>query len=232
MIEVKNLSLKTRDKVILDNINFNIKKNEIVGLFGHNAAGKSTLQRLIANEDVIFEGDVYIEGKRNIYGAVSDCVLITEKLLLKNNASIKSNLNHINSCEQLDINYVYDKLSEFKIDVNVMYGSLSRGSKQIVNIIFCLAKKASLYLFDEPLSSIDVFNRKLIADLILDIQEKGGTVIVTTHMINEFQMLFDRVIYLNEGKIEYDITVENIFKEGYKNIEDFVIDKFGGDHDE
>lgn len=228
MIKVKNLSLKTKNKTILENINFETNEREIIGLLGHNAAGKSTLQRFIANEEVVQTGRVFINNKENQFGIFNECVLITEKLFLKQNLSVMGNIKHLNAFEQLDVEYILNKLSEFKIDVNVSFGSLSRGNKQIIHILICLSKKALVYLLDEPLSSIDIFNRKKIADLLLDAQDRGATIVITTHLLNDFQMLFDRVIYINEGKIDFDITIEEIFERGYKDVEDFVVSEYGG----
>lgn len=105
---------------------------------------------------------------------------------------------------------------------------MSVGNKQIVHMLFCFARNSSIYLLDEPLSSIDIFNRKKVADLILDAQSKGSTIIVTTHLINEFQMLFDRILYIHNGNLVYDITMEEIFENGYNDVESFIIDEFGG----
>lgn len=92
MLKVENLSLYVKGKRILNNINFEIKDNEIIGLLGHNAAGKSTLQRFIANEEVIQEGKVFINDIENFFGYESDCVLITEKSFLNSGMSIAANL--------------------------------------------------------------------------------------------------------------------------------------------
>ncbi len=230
MIKVENLSLKVKGKTILDNISFEVNSNQIIGLLGHNAAGKSTLQRYIANEEVLQEGNIYINGIENSFSMENSCVLITEKLFLHSSLTIEKNLKYCNSFELLDVVYVKTKLDEFNIDLYSTYGSLSRGNKQIVHILFCLAKKADIYLMDEPLSTVDIFNRKKIADLILDAQQKGATVVITTHLINEFQMLFDRILYLNNGKLDYDISIEEVFEKGYQDVESFIIDQYGGNH--
>ncbi|MFV0556385.1 MAG: ATP-binding cassette domain-containing protein [Lactovum sp.] len=228
MIKVENLNLKIKDNHILSDINFEIRKGQIVGLLGHNAAGKSTLQRYIANQEVLAEGKISINGKANQWGQMNQTVLITEKDFLRKAKSVQENIEELSKFQVLDKTYIFKKLEEFDIDKSKSYGSLSKGSKQIVHILLSLSTKALVYLLDEPLSSIDIFNRKKIADLILDAQDRGATIIVTTHLINEFQMLFDRVLYLHEGKLEHDLMIEEIFEKSYENIEDFIFTEYGG----
>ncbi len=228
MIKVNNVSLKLKNKVILDDVSFEIQPKEIVGILGHNAAGKSTLHRFLANIEKLQSGTVQVNGLFNDMNVKNDCVLITEKLFLKPSLTIEQNFSLCNTNSLLNKSYFYERLADFKIDKHANFGSLSRGTKQIVNILLSFSKDAKVYIFDESLSSVDIFNRKLVSDLLLDAQERGATIIVTTHLINEFQMLFDRIIYLHEGKVTHSLTVDDIFEQGYDSIEDYIISTFEG----
>ncbi len=229
MIKVENVTLKVAGHKILDDVTFEIPRNQIVGLLGHNGAGKSTLYRFIANEEVLQSGNIAINDIANEFGKANDTTLITSRIFLNSRLSIAQNLENLNVNKQLDEAYIKNKLVEFGIDFYASFGSLSSGVKQIVQILFYLAKSSKVFLLDEPFTVIDIFNRKKIVDLMLDAQERGVTIMITTHFIREIELLFDRILYINNGRIEYDLVIDEVLSNGYESIEQFIESAYGGE---
>lgn len=229
MIEVKNVSLKVGYKHILDDVSFKINKGEIVGLLGHNGAGKSTLHRFIANQEELQLGEIYVDGKRNEFGKPNGVVFLTDEIVLVKSLTVEENIMHFKGDDIIDVEYITERLKEFKIKLSNQVSALSSGHRQLVNLIFHLSTKPKVILFDEPLSAVDVFNRKKISDIIIDAQIQGTTIMFTTHLIADFHMLLERIVYIDDGKVAFDKTYDEIISEGNENLEEYLFEVFGGD---
>ncbi|MFV0246618.1 MAG: hypothetical protein ACK5HS_01605, partial [Mycoplasmatales bacterium] len=88
-----------------------------------------------------------------------------------------------------------------------------KGLREIIMIALFISIDTKLILMDEPLASIDIFTRDFIVDMIIDKQSTGTSFIITTHLLNDIKDIIERVIYLHDAKIHFDLTLEEILKE-------------------
>lgn len=204
-INIDRISFKYKDKPIFEDFSLNIKKGERIGIVGETGKGKSTLMKLILNFYTVHEGTIYLDG-HDIKNIDVDDIrkninYINQKTILFND-TILNNMRYGNSASREEIiGYLkkYDLLRIFHSEENLELmiekngTNISMGMQKVIFLIRGLAKKCSVYILDEPFSSIDPHTRKNVLQLIND-QTKGKTVIVITHDMDGLENILDEII--------------------------------------
>lgn len=214
MIELKNYSLNYGDSKILDNISFSLDRVKILGIVGPSGVGKTSLIRGIVgiykgtSGSLIFDGeDVYDnpEVKRKIAFVPdehSSFYLITLKEILNYYKSIYSNFDE-------DKFYKINKI--FKIPLNKRFLQLSKGMKMRVNLMIAFSLNCDLLVLDEPTSGLDpILKEKVLKIIMNEVYSKEKSVIISSHNLGELERICDEILILNDGKIEYHNSLENI----------------------
>lgn len=214
MIELKNYSLNYGDSKILDNISFSLDRGKILGIVGPSGVGKTSLIRGIVgiykgtSGSLIFDGeDVYDnpEVKRKIAFVPdehSSFYLITLKEILNYYKSIYSNFDE-------DKFYKINKI--FKIPINKRFLQLSKGMKMRVNLMIAFSLNCDLLVLDEPTSGLDpILKEKVLKIIMNEVYSKEKSVIISSHNLGELERICDEILILNDGKIEYHNSLENI----------------------
>lgn len=227
IVKVKDLASKSKKRYVYKNINFEIKSGEVIGLLGHNGAGKSTMLRNLATLERPQSGEIYFAGKLvDINKLNTDVVLIPDEIKLTKSFKIKTQV------KMMQTNYGYNKefldkyLKLLKLDYEDEIGSLSKGNQEILQIIIMLSLNTKLVIFDEPFSAIDIFRRELIIQMIIETSLKEErAIIITTHLVNEIEDVLTRILYLNDSEIIMDKQIEEIQEQGISLVE-FLKDYF------
>lgn len=214
MIELKNYSLNYGDSKILDNISFSLDRGKILGIVGPSGVGKTSLIRGIVgiykgtSGSLIFDGeDIYDnpEVKRKIAFVPdehSSFYLITLKEILNYYKSIYSNFDE-------DKFYKINKI--FKIPLNKRFLQLSKGMKMRVNLMIAFSLNCDLLVLDEPTSGLDpILKEKVLKIIMNEVYSKEKSVIISSHNLGELERICDEILILNDGKIEYHNSLENI----------------------
>lgn len=226
-IITKNLCKNYEDVKALNNINMNIEKNKIYGLIGRNGAGKTTLLKILSDQLLITSGTVS-KSTENVFLAresLGPAYEAASRMIVKNYFKIAKNL--IPTWDQRYCEYL---LKRFELKTETYYNKLSKGMKTMVGIIAGLASKAEITFFDEPYIGLDPVAREIfLEELNKEYLNNPRTIIISTHLIYEFEKLFENVLFLDKGQILIDDEIENIYKkfhilQGFeKSIEDFLI---------
>ncbi|MBI1804085.1 MAG: ABC transporter ATP-binding protein [Ignavibacteriae bacterium] len=201
-ILVKNLCVAYNDLKILDDLNFEVRNGEFIGIIGKSGTGKTTLLNTLAGF-ISFRGEIHIEG--NIGFCFQNHSLFYWMTVAEN---IGFGLTNVNGAEKKAI--VHDILR--KIDM-VDYGDryskeLSGGQMQRVALGRAIAYNPKVLLLDEPFSSLDIYTRDHMMDWVLKlISELNITVVMVTHYLDEALVLADRVFVLKEKKIVHKVQV-------------------------
>lgn len=227
MIEVSKLTKKFKDIIAVDNISFDVKGGEIVGLLGENGAGKTTTLRMLATMLKITSGEALING----YDVVSEPekvrgeigilfggeVGIYDRLTARENIMYFAELNGMSDDEaQMSIDSLTKSLQmEEYIDKRV--GKFSRGMKQKVSIARSIVHNPSVVLFDEPTTGLDVSAARIVQNFILQCKNQDKAVIFSSHSMAEVEKLCDRVIIIHKGKIVEEGTVDSLKKKHNNN---------------
>jgi ABC-2 type transport system ATP-binding protein len=211
IIVVKNLTKTFGDFIAVDNITFDMKKGEIFGLLGPNGAGKSTTIRMLSTLTRPTKGTATIGGfdvvkqdneVRKLIGIVS------EKMIMYNRLTAKENLWFFGTLFGMpkdDLNKRIDELLELVQLTKwkkAQVGTFSTGMKQKMNIIRALLNMPQVLFLDEPTLGLDPQSTVEIREFVRKLnQEYDTTILITTHMMGEADMLCDRIGIIDHGKI-------------------------------
>lgn len=210
MIELKNVKKKFRNKVVLDDISFNVSTGKIMALIGANGAGKSTIIRLISTIYAQDEGEIIVDGlntkknpnevRRKIGVLLGGDVFLYNSLSARENILYFANLQGVPSKEaNIKLEQLVKMLSmEQYLDERV--DKFSRGMKQKVAIVRTLIHSPQILLLDEPSTGLDIDSLAIIHSFILECRNQGKTILLSTHNVNEMA-LCDNYIFLKNGRI-------------------------------
>jgi ABC-2 type transport system ATP-binding protein len=243
IVTVKNLKKIYDGKSVVDGISFSVEKGEVFGILGPNGAGKTTTLEMIEAIRPIDGGSAHISGLnvaeepqkvRYIVGVQPQSPAFQDKTKLKEilqlfGAAYGEKVNVKELLESVDLLEKADSYVE----------NLSGGQRQRLSIAASLVHNPKVFFMDEPTTGLDPQARRNLWDLVKSIQKKGVTIILTTHYLEEAEMLCDRVAIMDEGKIIALDTPKNLVKQllgrGFKktrhveqaNLEDVFIDLTG-----
>jgi ABC-2 type transport system ATP-binding protein len=222
IIEVKNLTKIFNDFVAVDSISFDVKKGEIFGLLGPNGAGKSTTLRLLSTLARPTKGTATIGG----YDIVKDDTevrkligIVSEKMIMYNRLTARENLVFFGSLFNLPKDVLNKRIDELLELVqltkwrNAQVGTFSTGMRQRMNVIRALLNMPQVLFLDEPTLGLDPQSSVEIREFIKKLnRENGTTIIVTTHMMVDADLLCDRIGIMDHAKIVALDTSTNLKK--------------------
>ena len=222
-LQIIDLTKKFGEQTALDNINLNIKKNEIVGLLGPNGAGKSTLMKSITGVlkietgQILFQGrDISqfpIESKKNI-GFLPENNPLYQDMFVKEYLNFVANIHKISSKR---VDEVID-LVGITPEKSKKISQLSKGYKQRVGLAQAIIHQPDLLILDEPTNGLDPNQIIEIRNLIKEISHEK-TIILSTHIMQEVEALCSLVILIHKGHIIQDCSIED-FKGKFQNLEE------------
>ena len=225
-LEIKNLSMGYKNKV-LDDLNLELEKGQIVGLVGPNGAGKSTLLRILAGLEMTYKGNVLIDGENITYKTAEILSYQPDKFAMSEKISVKEVVKTYKLFfKDFDEEKFYRIYEEFNLPQKAKVKEMSKGMREKMQIALSLSRKAEIFLLDEPISGVDPSARKAIIQTILNNFEEDNLIIVSTHLINQIEPLLDRVLFLSDGKITVNKTVDEIRSEENMSIEDYFTEVF------
>lgn len=214
MIEIKNLYVSLNQKEILKNINIDFEKNKITAIIGQSGSGKTTLLNTISLINENYNGEIFFENQ-NIKTIKKDILRKNIGMLLQNATpfpmSILQNLTYApiyhgikdkKALNNLAINLLKEcnLYDEVKDELNKSALILSGGQKQRLCLARTLSVNPKVLLLDEPCSSLDINNTKIIEKTLLNLV-KNHTIIIITHNLSQAKRIADKIVFMQDGKI-------------------------------
>lgn len=215
MIEIKNITKSFNgEDYVLERLNCNIKDNAIYGLVGANGAGKSTLLRLINSIYKPDDGEILIDNE-NVYDnelLKQEMVFVPDDLYFFPSYSLMDMAEYYQSLyKKFDINYVINKASSLKLDLNAKISSYSKGMKRQCALICALATNAKYMFFDETFDGLDPVVRKYFKSLLaLAMSNNNTTIIMTSHNLRELEDICDNLGLLYKGNILFESDIDTL----------------------
>ncbi len=245
IVKVTNVTKKYGKKKAVDGIGFEIKEGEIFGILGPNGAGKTTTLEMIETLREIDGGNIMVDGLdvskhgqqiKYIIGVQPQSPAFMDKVKLT------EHLEQLASAYGAKVN-AKKLLAEVGLTdrASAYVEQLSGGQKQRFSIVASLVHKPKVFFMDEPTTGLDPQARRNLWELIKETRDKGVTILLTTHYMEEAELLCDRVAIMDKGKIIALDTpknlVQQLLKRGFKkaqhveqaNLEDVFIDLTGKD---
>ena len=222
-LEIKNLTKKFGEQTALNNINIEIKKNEIIGLLGPNGAGKSTLMKSIVGVLKVDKDEIIFDGKniaKNEIQTKEKIGFLPENNPLYNEMYVKEYLQFVADIHKIQKEKVDEIIDLVGItpEKSKKISQLSKGYKQRVGLAQAILHEPDLLILDEPTNGLDPNQIIEIRNVIKEIG-KEKTVILSTHIMQEVEALCSRVILIHQGEIVQDTGIEE-FKGKFSNLEE------------
>ena len=210
IIAIKGLVKRFGDKTAIDHLDLEIRRGEVFGFLGPNGAGKTTTVRCIATLTNYDEGTIEVDGKdlvKDPTAAKDKMGVIQQQVSLDKDLTIRENMiSHAmyHMIPKKERNARIEELSEYfglEEYLDKPVDSLSGGWKKRAAIVCAVLHRPDVLFLDEPTSGLDINARRLLWDVVRNLNEKGTTIFLTTHYIEEAEALCDRVGIIDHGKI-------------------------------
>lgn len=220
VLECKNLTKNYSSLCALNSINLNLEGGKIIGLLGPNGSGKSTLIKLIcgllkqtSGEISVLGNPIGVETKKlisylpdheylNDWMKVSDLVTMFEDFYV-----------------DFDKERALQMLEHLNVRTDAKLKTLSKGNREKVQLILVMSRRAKLYILDEPIGGVDPAARDYILNTIINNYDEEATVLIATHLISDVEQILDEVIFIHNGTIKLQKSVDDIREEEGKSVD-------------
>lgn len=186
----------------LNGLNIALPKGKIIGLLGPNGSGKTTFIKILAGLLTRDAGEVKIDDKE--IGTETKAIVsyLPERTYLSSWKSVKECLDYFSDFyADFDREKAEKMLADLGVDQKAKMRELSKGTKEKVQLILVMARRAKLYLLDEPIAGVDPAAREYIIETIIKNHSEGATVLISTHLIMDIESVLDDYLFIYNGKI-------------------------------
>ena len=227
ILECKDLTKSFGTKTALNNLNLSIGRGKIVGLLGPNASGKTTLIKLCNELLTPTSGEILIGGNKPGVETKKIISYLPERTYLNDWMRVSDIIEFFKDFySDFRPEKAYDMLKKLNINSKDKIKTMSKGTKEKVQLILVMSRDAQLYLLDEPIGGVDPAARDYILDTILSNYNENATVIISTHLISDIEKILDEVIFIKEGQVLLTKTVDEIREENGKSVDSLFREVF------
>ncbi len=220
LLECKNLTKQYGKYTALSNVSLQIDSGHIIGLLGPNGSGKTTLIKLIAGLLSPTSGELYIKEEPVGIGSKKLISYLPDHTYLNDWMKVKEIIRFFaDFYEDFETERAYDMLSKLDIDPNRKLKTLSKGTKEKVQLILVMSRKADLYLLDEPIAGVDPAARDYILNTIISNYDENASILISTHLISDIENILDEVIFIKNGCIQMQTSVDDIRERDNKSVD-------------
>ena len=205
-LEVHDITKVYGDRTVVDNVSFQVDEGEIFGLLGPNGSGKTTIIRMALDIIRPDSGRVALLGGMSTRDALAKVGYLPEERGLYQRSRVMDILTYLGRLKRLDSRTSSQRAEELLQQVglhdqrHMKVQAMSRGMSQLVQFAGALIHDPDLIIFDEPFSGLDPINVLLMKDMIREQQQRGATVIFSTHQMVDVEEMCQRVLLINEGQ--------------------------------
>lgn len=220
LIKCESLTKRYGKKVALWNFSMEIPGGKIIGLLGPNGSGKTTLIKSLSGILTLDAGKIEIAGKS--IGVESKKVVsyLPERPYFSSSLKVKDMINFFEEFyEDFRREVAEEMLKSLQIDGKSKIGSLSKGTREKVQLVLVMSRRAKVYLLDEPIGGVDPAARDFILKTILTNYSEDASVLISTHLISDVEKVLDEVIFIKQGKMVLHESVDEIRMKEKKSVD-------------
>lgn len=197
-----------------------IPRGKIIGLLGPNGCGKTTLIKMINGLLTPSCGSILVNGYAPGVETKKIISYLPERTYLQSNMKIRELVDYFTDFyEDFEANRAYQLLSALGIDAGARLKTLSKGTKEKVQLILVMSRQADLYILDEPIAGVDPAARDYILKTIITNYNENATIILSTHLITDIENILDEVIFMKNGSLLLHASVEAIREKMGKSVD-------------
>ena len=202
ILECRSLVKAFPGYMALNNVNLSVGRGRIVGLLGPNGSGKSTLIKLANGLITPTSGEIVINGMRPGVESKRIVSYLPERTYLNDWMTVRNIIDFFGDFyENFSKDKAYDMLQRLNINSGSRLKTMSKGTKEKVQLILVMSREAQLYMLDEPIGGVDPAARDYILDTIISNYNENATVILSTHLISDIEKILDDVIFISQGNV-------------------------------
>ena len=219
-LECRDLSKRFGSVQALDGVTLSIAPGRVVGLLGPNGSGKTTLIKLATGLLTPTSGEVRICGA--LPGKETKAVVsyLPDRPCLPEWMSADELMDYFaDFFEDFDRARAADMMARLRLNPHMKYGQMSKGTREKVQLILVMSRRARLYLLDEPIGGVDPATRDYILDTIIRNYDESASVLISTHLISDVENVLDDVIFLREGRVTLQASVDDIRAQYGKSVD-------------
>ena len=219
-LECRDLSKRFGSVQALDGVTLSIAPGRVVGLLGPNGSGKTTLIKLATGLLTPSSGEVRICGA--LPGKETKAVVsyLPDRPCLPEWMSADELMDYFaDFFEDFDRSRAADMMARLRLNPHMKYGQMSKGTREKVQLILVMSRRARLYLLDEPIGGVDTATRDYILDTIIRNYDESASVLISTHLISDVENVLDDVIFLREGRVTLQASVDDIRAQYGKSVD-------------
>ena len=225
--ECKSLCKRYGNVQALDNVSFVVEPGRVVGLLGPNGSGKTTLIKLANGLLTPTGGELLINGQKPGKATRAQVSYLPDRPCLPEWMSAEKLLNMFaDFYADFQRDKAQEMLEKLGIDPKQKIKQMSKGTREKVQLILVMSRKAELYLLDEPIGGVDPATRDYILETIIRNYNPTASVVISTHLIADVEQVLDDVIFINRGRVVLKSSVDDIREQQGKSVDAYFREVF------
>ena len=227
ILEVKHLTKNYGDITALSDVTLSLEGGKIIGLLGSNGSGKTTLLKMIAGILQPTSGSVTVNGMEIGTETKKIVSYLPERTYLYSWMRTRDIIDYFDDFyEDFNKENALRMLKALGVNENAKLKTLSKGTREKVQLVLVMSRKAKVYLLDEPIAGVDPVAREFILETILSNRAPDSMILISTHLITDVEKVLDSFVFIRDGKLlmkqdvesvrESGKTVDELFREVYK----------------
>lgn len=211
ILECSGLTKHYAGRPALSGIDLQLERGRIIGLLGPNGSGKTTLIKLANGLLTPSSGEILIAGQKPGIESKKNIAYLPERTYLSDWMCVRDMLAYFaDFYDNFRVDKAQDMLRRLNISEDDRLKTMSKGTKEKVQLILVMSREADLYLLDEPIGGVDPAARDYILETIISNYSENATILISTHLITDIEKVLDEVIFINQGSIALQSTVDEI----------------------
>ena len=220
IVQISGLNKSYGYKQIIKDMNLNLEGGKIIGLLGPNGSGKSTLIKILGGVLKPDSGNVTIDGKQIGIDTKRIVSYLPERTYLSPSLKVREAISMFDDFyEDFKTERAEEMLNRLNINLNDRIKSLSKGTREKVQLVLVMSRDALVYLLDEPMGGVDPAAREYILKTILSNYNENACVIISTHLISDVEKVLDQVLFIQNGNVILNSTVDEIRDEKKESVD-------------
>ena len=220
ILQCNQLIKRYGKKEALKGIDLTLERGRIIGLLGPNGSGKTTLIKLINGLLTPTSGELLVGGYHPGVESKAIVSYLPERTYLSDWMKVSDIIAFFRDFySDFNENKAYDMLQRLNIQPSMWLKTMSKGTKEKVQLILVMSREAQLYCLDEPIAGVDPAARDYILQTIITNYQPEATVLISTHLIADIEKVLDEVVFISKGEITLQKTVDEIREESGKSVD-------------
>ena len=227
LLECRKLTKRYKTKEVLNQVNLTLESGRMIGLLGPNGSGKTTLIKMINGLLTPTEGELLFCGGKIGEQSKRHISYLPDQTYLNMNQKVRDVIAFFEDFyEDFEKERAYDMLKKLQISADDRLKTLSKGTKEKVQLVLVMSRRAKLYVLDEPIAGVDPAVRDYILKTIISNYEPEASVLIATHLIADIENVLDEVVLIQNGRVMQHLSVDEIRSQKGQSVDAYFREVF------